>query len=72
MKSLKVAFQLVFNAHRVYGDVRWPLLAAGWDFIGVFLGNDPTFHENVIRFNGPIGHKQYVYVLRKKCSAKFC
>uniref|UniRef100_A0A914XH49 Methyltransferase type 11 domain-containing protein n=1 Tax=Plectus sambesii TaxID=2011161 RepID=A0A914XH49_9BILA len=54
-----------YNAHRIYGNIRWPMIAAGFEFLGAFLGPNPTAYK----IPPPIpktDYRQYLFVLRKK------
>ncbi len=55
-----------FNAHRLYGYIRWPMLAAGFEFVGAFYGTNPVVFEKPPPILGTDWHKQYLFVLRKK------
>ncbi|CAI6012862.1 unnamed protein product [Closterium sp. NIES-65] len=44
---------LVFNAHRVYGPIRMPLLLEGWELLDVFgvSSLEATYRENLDKAN---------------------
>ncbi|CAI5469788.1 unnamed protein product [Closterium sp. Yama58-4] len=52
---------LVFNAHRVYGPIRMPLLLKGWELLNVF---GVSSLEAAYKENGDAGTMQPVMVLR--------
>jgi hypothetical protein len=54
---------VVWNAHRIYGEKRLPLLLNGWEIADTFLPNKITDHRNL---NLPLGkYVQPLRVLRK-------
>ncbi|GHS98207.1 hypothetical protein FACS1894139_18530 [Planctomycetales bacterium] len=59
---------LVWNAHRIYGALRLPLMLRGWqlqDVFGVYSGASPNFP-----FDLPIGiQHQFLMVLRKTAAS---
>ena len=59
--------QILWNAHRVYGRERLPLLIKGFEIIYTFglVDSDYDVDENVKRINGNGGAHQPVYVLKK-------
>jgi len=67
--------QILWNAHRVYGRARFPLLIEGFEIVDSFGFVDPDFDidEHKRRLNGNIPHRQGVsggahqpvFVLRK-------
>lgn len=68
--------QVLWNAHRVYGRVRFPMLIEGWEVLASFgfIDSDYDADENLRRKNGKNPHRegvsggahQPVFVLRKK------
>ena len=68
--------QILWNAHRVYGRVRFPILIEGWEVLDSFgfIDSDYDVDENLRRKNGKVpnrpgvsgGAHQPVFVLRKK------
>ena len=49
---------LVWNAHRIYGRIRWPLLTAGWETVA-------SFGFDAEQFDAPLGkYVQPVFALR--------
>lgn len=68
--------QILWNAHRIYGRLRFPLLIDGWDIVETFglIDSDYDVDENIKRINGRQPHRdgvsggahQPVIVLRKK------
>lgn len=57
--------EVIFNSYRIYGDIRWPMIAANFEVLGYFYGNDPK-----LTFTPPKMHStkfnHYLYVLRKR------
>uniref|UniRef100_A0A914XFF9 DUF268 domain-containing protein n=1 Tax=Plectus sambesii TaxID=2011161 RepID=A0A914XFF9_9BILA len=56
--------QVVFNAHRLYGYIRWPMIAAGFEFLGAFHAK----HREIQRTPPRIAsndYKQILFVLKK-------
>lgn len=68
--------QILWNAHRVYGRVRFPMLIEGWDVLESFgfIESDYDVNEGTKRANGKNPHRpgvsggahQPVFVLKKK------
>jgi hypothetical protein len=68
--------QIIWNAHRIYGEHRFPLLVKGWDIIATigFEMNDFSVDEFLKRENGKNPHRpgvsggahQPIFILRKK------
>lgn len=68
--------QILWNAHRVYGRHRFPLLIDGWEIVETFglIDSDYDVDENLKRLNGKQPHRigvsggahQPIIVLRKK------
>lgn len=56
----------VYNVHRQYGYIRWPMIAAGWKVLGYFLGVENIFHRHfpIIKSNN-MKWTHYVVVLQK-------
>ncbi|VDD85998.1 unnamed protein product, partial [Enterobius vermicularis] len=60
---------IYFNVHRIYGEIRLPMMFEGFDLLDIFYGRNPNpinlctqyFHVNC--------GSQYVYVLRKQKSS---
>uniref|UniRef100_A0A914W1U7 Methyltransferase type 11 domain-containing protein n=1 Tax=Plectus sambesii TaxID=2011161 RepID=A0A914W1U7_9BILA len=55
-----------YNAHRIYGYIRWPMIAAGFEFLGAYYGPNPIAYEKPPPILKTDYHKHYVFVLRKK------
>lgn len=68
--------QILWNAHRVYGRLRFPMLIDGWEVLDSFgfIDSDYEVDESIKRQNGKNPHRegvsggahQPVFVLRKK------
>ncbi len=68
--------QILWNAHRVYGRLRFPMLIEGWEVLESFgfIDEDYDVDENIRRKTGKKPHRpgvsggahQPVFVLRKK------
>ena len=54
---------LVWNAHRIYGSIRWPLLIAGWEVVDTIWDGG---HVNLTTILLHVGYMQPTVVLRKK------
>uniref|UniRef100_A0A914VJK5 DUF268 domain-containing protein n=1 Tax=Plectus sambesii TaxID=2011161 RepID=A0A914VJK5_9BILA len=57
---------VAYNAHRIYGYIRWPMIAAGFEFLGAFYGPNPTPFKKPPPVLSVGNYKQYLFVLRKK------
>uniref|UniRef100_A0A914XPT5 Class I SAM-dependent methyltransferase n=1 Tax=Plectus sambesii TaxID=2011161 RepID=A0A914XPT5_9BILA len=57
---------VVYNVHRMYGYIRWPMIAAGFEFLGAFFGENQTVYGKPPPILKTDYHKQYLFVLRKK------
>lgn len=55
---------VVWNAHRIYGRIRLPLLFEGWDVVDSFGFNEKQFKETLGRWD-----VQPVWVFRPFASA---
>ena len=51
---------IVFNAHRIYGNIRLPLLLNGWTIIDV-IGGIPDLNKEPRRF----GYHEPIIVLKR-------
>lgn len=57
---------LVWNAHRIYGEIRFPMLIEGWDLI-----DSAGFYDGALRVDMGKNNYQPVFVLRKKENHNF-
>lgn len=55
-----------YNAHRIYGYVRWPMVAAGFQFLGAFHGTDSRMYNRLPPDLSAYYNKQYIIVLQKR------
>lgn len=55
---------LTWNAHRIYGRIRLPLLLDGWELIDSFGFNDNLLNSDT---NKGMSYIQPIFVLRNKC-----
>lgn len=53
---------LAWNAHRIYGKLRFPLLIEGWDVVRSFGFEESNFSRNL----GDAGHQPIFYLTPKK------
>ena len=58
--------RVAFNAHRIYGAIRWSMIAAGFQFLGAFCGpNGELLKDIPVDEDNSQNLKHYLLVLKK-------
>lgn len=56
--------KLFWNAFRVYGKLRFPLLTEGWEVIDVFGFNKKNVNDNTAEEAAILGYYQPIFILK--------